>query len=287
MHKVLVIVVCYNGLAYLERCLGSAVKAGGDLFVVDNASSDGSADWIRENYPDAVLIESSENLGFAKANNLGMEYALKHGYPYVYLLNQDAWIADDALVKMTGVAVRHPGVALFSPMQIKADHSGYDARFEKNVIRKVSTSDDEVSIVPYVMAAHWLIPRRTLETVGGFATIFPLYGEDENYCDRARYKHMNIAIVPSVTAVHDRAERQDPLEKRIHRDYYMGSLRRLCNPNVHLALVVPYIMLFTFVKAVKYRSFLPFKAFGKLMKMLPEIDRVRVSSLERYAFIDH
>ena len=286
MHKVLVIVVVYNGMAWLERCLGSALKAGGDIFVVDNDSSDGSADYVAAHFPTAHLVRSAENLGFAKANNLGMQYALKHGYPYVYLLNQDAWIPEDALEVMTAVAVRHPGVALFSPMQMKADMSGYDPRFEKNVVRRISSKDEDVCIVPYVMAAHWLLPRRTLETVGGFAPIFPLYGEDENYCDRARFNKMNVAIVQSVKAVHDRAEREEGLDKRIHRDYYMGSLRRLCNVNLSLWLTLPYVLLFTVVKSIKYKSWRPWNAFAALLRMLPEIKRTRSAGLQHYAFLE-
>ena len=278
--------VVYNGMAWLERCLGSALKAGGDLYVVDNASEDGSADFVESAFPQAHLVRSQHNLGFAKANNMGMEYALDHGYAYVYLLNQDAWIPEDALEQMTAVAVRHPGVAIFSPVQMKADMSGYDPRFEKNVVRRVTSRDDSVSIVPYVMAAHWLLPRRTLETVGGFAPIFPLYGEDENYCDRARRLKMRIAIVPAVKAVHDRAEREEDLDKRIHRDYFMGSLRRLCNVNVQLWFSVLYVLLFTAVKSMKYKSFVPWKKFATLMKLLPEIRSVRATSSQRYAFLN-
>ena len=285
MHKVLAIVVIYNGRRYLDRCLGSVLKAGGDLYVVDNASEDGSAEYVKENFPTAHLVVNEENVGFAKANNQGMEYALEHGYPYVYLLNQDAWIPEDAFTVMTGVAIRHPGVAIFSPMQMKADSQEFDTRFEKNVARRVTSSDSEVSIVPYVMAAHWLLPRRTIETVGGFAPIFPLYGEDENYCDRARHMRMNVAIVPSVSAVHDRADREDPLEKRIYRDYYMGSLRRLCDINLNIALCVLYVFVFTIVKSIRYRSLKPWKGFVALMKMLPEVMRIRKESEEKHAFI--
>ena len=285
MHKVLVIVVLYNGREYVDRCLGSALKAGGDLYVVDNASEDGSGEYVKEQFPSAHLVCNQENIGFAKANNMGMEYALEHGYSYVYLLNQDAWIPEDALTVMTGVAIRHPGVAIFSPLQMKADMSGYDPRFEKNVARRVSTSDSEVSIVPYVMAAHWLLPRRTIETVGGFAPIFPMYGEDENYCDRAKHMRMNVAIVPSVKAVHDRGRREDPLQKRIHRDYYMASLRHLCNVNLHIALCVPYVFIYTIVKSIRFKSIEPWKGFVSLMKQLPEVMRIRKESAERHAFL--
>ena len=150
MKKVLVIVVTYNGKQWLSRCLGSvsavgvpvsavgvpetvpptANKAqnevGGtetvpstalnvDLFVLDNDSTDGSADYVQANFPAAKLIRSAENLGFSKANNLGMQYALDHGYDYVYLLNQDAWLEEGALDKLVSTAESHPEYAVLSP----------------------------------------------------------------------------------------------------------------------------------------------------------------------------
>ena len=89
MKDVLVIVVTYNGRPWIERCLGS-VYADADLFVVDNDSGDGSADYVQAHFPEARLVRSADNLGFSKANNLGLRYAMEKGYRYVYLLNQDA-----------------------------------------------------------------------------------------------------------------------------------------------------------------------------------------------------
>ena len=115
MNRVLVIVVTYNGMKWLDRCLGSV--AGADVFVVDNDSTDGSADYIQGHFPQAILIRSAENLGFSKANNLGFEYALKKGYDYVYLLNQDAWLEAGALETLVAAADSHPEYAVLSPLQ--------------------------------------------------------------------------------------------------------------------------------------------------------------------------
>ena len=106
MNRVLVIVVTYNGMKWLDRCLGSV--EGAHIFVVDNDSTDGSADYIHGHFPQVKLIRSAENLGFSKANNLGFEYALKKGYDYVYLLNQDAWLATGALETLVAAADSHP-----------------------------------------------------------------------------------------------------------------------------------------------------------------------------------
>ena len=82
MKRVLVIVVTYNGMQWLQRCLDSVV-ADADLYVFDNASTDGSADYVESHYPQALLVRSAVNLGFSKPNNLGMRYALdKGGVPH-------------------------------------------------------------------------------------------------------------------------------------------------------------------------------------------------------------
>ncbi|MBO6220446.1 MAG: glycosyltransferase, partial [Bacteroidales bacterium] len=82
MRKLLVIIVTYNGMRWLERCLDSVVSstAQADIFVCDNCSEDGSADFVQRRYPQAVLVRSESNLGFARANDRGFKYALENGY---------------------------------------------------------------------------------------------------------------------------------------------------------------------------------------------------------------
>ena len=269
--KILVIVVTYNGLKWLDRCLGSvqASEVPADLYVWDNDSTDGSADFVQSRFPEAKLVRSADNLGFAEANNMGMRYALSHGYDYVYLLNQDAWLDPATLGTLVAASEAHPGYAVLSPLQMTDGFATLDKQFEK-ILR--SAQNDTVS---RVMAAHWLVPRKALETIGLFSELFPLYGNDDNWCDRARYHGFKIGIVPQARAVHDRAQREESKEKIIFRNYYMGSLVRLCDINRPLWERFLFVCLFTAVKAVKYGSILPFKHFGSLCKMLPEIKKAR------------
>ncbi|MBQ9410238.1 MAG: glycosyltransferase, partial [Bacteroidales bacterium] len=159
MKRVLVIVVTYNGMKWLERCLGSVSAVTGpkdvpqtaktaqnavtgptagpptapaaDLYVWDNDSTDGSADFVEANYPQAKLVRSAENLGFSKPNNMGMQYALEHGYDYVYLLNQDAWLESGALEKLVAAAEAHPEYAVLSPLQMTDGYKELDRQFRK------------------------------------------------------------------------------------------------------------------------------------------------------------
>ena len=135
MSKVLVIVVTYNGLPWLERCLSSVTPdlIGGlqtDVFVWDNASTDGSADFVASRFPQAHLVRSSENALFARPNNEGLRWALDHGYDYAYILNQDAWLEPGALETLLQAASEHPEYALLSPLQLAPDGS-LDANFAK------------------------------------------------------------------------------------------------------------------------------------------------------------
>jgi GT2 family glycosyltransferase len=302
--KILVIVVTFNGLRWLDRCLGSvrASEVPADLYVWDNDSTDGSADFVAGHFPEARLVRSADNLGFAEANNMGMEYALDKGYDYVYLLNQDAWIEPATLGTLVAAHQAHPEFAVLSPLQMTDGFLDLDRQFgrirsvrgnslfpnlchprhhkREGPFREGSRSDDSgressPESVSRVMAAHWLVSREALEKVGVFSRLFPIYGNDDNWCDRARYHGYKVGIVPAARAVHDRAYREEPKEKVIYRNYYMGSLVRLCDINRPLWERFLYVCLFTLVKAVKYGSILPFRHFRSLVRMLPEIRQAR------------
>ena len=270
MKKVLVIVVTYNGLKWLDRCLGS-VAADADLYVFDNDSTDGSADFVAGHYPSAKLVRSADNLGFSKPNNLGMQYALDKGYEYVYLLNQDAWLEAGALDKLLAFARTHPEYGLLSPLQMTDGYLSLDKNFSKYYNKKE---------IHYIMAAHWLVPTAVIRRIGLFnEELFPLYGQDDDWCHRLEYYGLKVGIVPEARAVHDRAFRKESKERLVFRNYYTGSLVRLANPNRPLWLQWAYVLLFTLVKSAKYGSLLPFKYFGTLCKQRPLIERHREESV--------
>lgn len=272
--KILVIVVTYNGMPWLERCLGSvlASETPADLYVWDNDSTDGSADFVEGHFPQAKLVRSADNLGFAEGNNMGLRYALERGYHYVYLLNQDAWIEPSTLGTLVAAQQAHPEFGVLSPLQMTDGFVDYDRAFAK--ILRFAQNDT----VRHVMAAHWLVSRECLEKVGLFAPLFPIWGNDDNYCDRVRYHGLQVGIVPEARAVHDRAFREEPKDKVILRNYYYGSLVRLCDPNRPLWERFLFVCLFTLVKTIKYGSTLPLKYFRTLCRMLPEIKETRVQA---------
>ena len=218
--KLFVIIVTYKGRQWYDRCFGSLRESTIPVqtIVVDNASNDGTIEYIREHYPEIHLIESKENLGFGRANNIAMRYAMDHGCDYVFLLNQDAWVETDTFEKLVDIHQRYPEYGLLGPVQVNAEKTKVLGGVVKFLINPDNVnlnlfSDlmmgkvDEVYPVAEINAAAWLLPRTTLETVGGFDPLFLHYGEDWNYLSRVLYHQQKVGLTPHVMVVHDCKDR--------------------------------------------------------------------------------
>ena len=221
--SVFVVVVTYNsGHEWLDQCLGSLrlSKVPLQCIVIDNASNDDSVEYIRANYPEVELITSSENLGFAKANNLGISKALAAGAEHVFLLNHDAWFVGDCLEQLVKLQQQSPEFGILSPVHL----NGSGERLDWNFTKYISSCHDEgrqlytqlikgeplhaIYQVDFVNAAAWLISRACLLQVGLFDTeLFVHYGEDTHYAQRVNYHQFKIGVVPRCFIHHDREER--------------------------------------------------------------------------------
>lgn len=219
-YKVFVIIVAFKGKQWYDRCFQSSRESALPLvtIVVDNASNDGTIDYIKQNYPEIILIESKENLGFGRANNLGMRYALDHGCDYVFLLNQDAWIEPDTIGKLIDVHHSNPEFGILSPMHLNAEKDSIESALLSFLNDKINTDGSLLNDLyfgrlkdwyetRYVNAAAWLLPRKTLETIGGFDPVFLHYGEDDNYMQRVLYHGLKIVVCPKSRVVHDTVRR--------------------------------------------------------------------------------
>lgn len=292
MPKLLTIIVTYNAMRWVDRCLGSvkASSVSSDIFIVDNGSTDGTRDYIAENYPEAILIRSDVNLMFGRANNLGLEYALKNGYDYVYLLNQDAWVVPDAFENLIAASATYPEYGILSPLQMKSDGESYERLFGHLIIEKMPDGflKREICDVGFVQAAHWMLPRRCIETVGGFSPSFPHYGEDNNYCQRAIFHGFRIGVVPAAKAVHDAANGALVTNSQKRYRHFITFLIYLSDPNDSQSLFS--LLWFTLRRAkglaVEGKSLTSFGGYFKALDHLRQIRRNRrLSMTEKCAFL--
>lgn len=226
-------------MQWISQCLESC--AGYKIFVVDNASTDGTPDFIIRNYASATLIRSKDNLGFGKANNIGIAKALEEGYKNVFLLNQDAYIVENTIETLERVHALNPQFGILSPIHLNGSGTKLDKRFAQHLSYEKNTdfySDyvlnrpkATIYEIPFVNAAGWFVSNECLKTVGGFDPLFFHYGEDDNYCQRVRFHKYKIGVVPGTFIKHDREERLikqpknpdktflDTLERRLKKRY--------------------------------------------------------------------
>ncbi len=214
--KVYAIIVTYNGMFWYDRCFGSLRQSEipVQVVVVDNASTDDTVEYIRTHFPEVHLIASDVNLGFGQGNNKGIRYALDNDADYVFLLNQDAWIEPDTIKTLIEAHIKNPVYGILSPMHLNADKSAIEQGMIVFLTLPEHTPNEiisdfylglkkEVYDTNYVLAAAWLLPIKTIDSVGGFDPLFFHYGEDDNYLSRVLYHGFKVGIVPKVTICHD------------------------------------------------------------------------------------
>lgn len=230
------IVVTYNAMRkqWIDRCISSlhASTVPTEILVVDNCSTDGTRSYIPETYPDVIWLPQEKNLGFGQANNLGINYALKHQADYVLLLNQDAAISSEAIEKMLAVS---DGKSLLSPIHLNGDGSRLDFDFKYSLTRSDNSLFDDLLtgkvlqnsyITGEICAACWFIPVQLLLTIGGFNPLFYHYSEDNNYYYRTVYHHIKTIVVPQAKMYHDRlmyGNEQAYNHKLVYRDLLLHA----------------------------------------------------------------
>lgn len=289
MARVLVVIVTFNALKWIQKALRSVEKSSlpADVLVIDNGSTDGTLPLIRTDYPRTRIIETGENLGFGAANNRGLRIAHDECYDFVYLMNQDAWLQKDTLEKL--VVAHKPEWGILSPEQLNA-HGKRDKRFRKKCGKYVDAAlkgyhnDTLVVEVPFVMAAHWLVSREAIATVGGFSPAFTQYGEDDNWIDRLHFHKMRCGVVPAASAVHDRGGRKLPREKKMQLKC-IATVVKVSDPNRNWRWVRVREVLELVGMGLKNFSAIPWKFIQELRSRFPELKELRDASMEKRAFL--
>lgn len=202
-------------MQWIDTCLKSIVNSSTklDIIVIDNNSSDGTVSYIKKQYPEIILFEQKTNLGFGKANNLGMSHALNNNCDYVFLLNQDAYLEVDSIGRMIEVHKENSEYGILSPIHLNGSGNKLDKNFSSyvaydsnNFFHRDALKNEMKPVydVSFVNAAAWLLPVSTLKIIGGFDPIFFHYGEDDNYCQRVLFHSLKIGVVSNSYVKHDR-----------------------------------------------------------------------------------
>ena len=228
--KVFVIIVTYNGARWIDKNITSLLASSYpvSIIAIDNNSTDNSVALL-EKYPQVQLVKSPENLGFGKANNIGMQMALEQGADHLFLLNQDAWVFDDTVASLLDTMALHKNCGIISPAHYIANETTLDANFKTYLGRSEVLDPQGLFVSKFVNAAAWMISRECVGKVGFFEPLFGHYGEDRNYCDRVLYHGFRIMIDTRSKIVHDRKITRN-FDKDLTQSQYK-ILATLIDPN--------------------------------------------------------
>ncbi len=226
-----VIIVNYNVRQFLENALTSIYRAmegiEGEVFVVDNASDDGSVEMVRTKFPAVRLIESPKNLGFAKANNTALKQAKGR---YLVLINPDTIVQEDTFSVMMRFFEENPDVGLAGCKILNPDGSfqlpcrrsfptpwvaftkifGLAGMFPKSRLfgkyNLTYLSEDETYEVDAVSGSFMVLRREVYEKIGGLDETFFMYGEDLDWCYRVSQAGYKVYYVHSTKIIHFKGE---------------------------------------------------------------------------------
>lgn len=220
------IIVNWNTKKLLEQAIASIYKHAKDInyeiIVVDNASTDGSAEHVKRKFPKVKLIINNQNLGFAKANNQAIKIAKGE---FIFLLNSDAYLIDESLKNLITRARQIPNLGAIAPQILNEDRSiqqsvGYNPDLVR-VILWMSFIDDlpfgdflkpyhvdhdrfykKEHKVDWITGAAFMIPRNVIAKVGLLDANIFMYGEDVDWCLRIKYAGFEIYYSPAARLIH-------------------------------------------------------------------------------------
>jgi N-acetylglucosaminyl-diphospho-decaprenol L-rhamnosyltransferase len=227
MPRLSIIVVTYNSGAHIDACLRSLVECpfqvDREIVVVDNASSDGTAAGIRAGWSGVRVIDAGANLGFARANNLGIQQSFG---PLILLLNPDTVVPVGAIDRLVASLDARPDVAIVGPRLVNADGraelsfgrmmSPLAELRQKFLVRGsnraglvamyVESATRREREVDWVSGACLLVHRSDAEAVGLMDERYFMYAEDVDFCAAVRARGRRVLFTPAAEVIHLRGQ---------------------------------------------------------------------------------
>lgn len=215
--KVAIILLNWNQEADTSECLKSLAKidhGNYEIVLVDNASRDGSADKIKNKFPNITLIKNPENLGFAEGNNVGLRYFAGKEIDYFLLLNNDTIVKNDFLSKLVEAGENDPSAGVLGPKIYFFDHpdeiwfaGGYFNRitgktYHRGLGEKDTGQYDSPVRADFVSGCAMLVRKNVMDQLKGLDPDYFFSHEDVDLCLRAGRLGAKIVYVPGSVVWH-------------------------------------------------------------------------------------
>jgi len=241
-----ILLLSWNVRDLLRTCLAHLPLARPEveIIVVDSASTDGSAEMVRDEFPQVQLIASSENLGYSRGNNLGLRAAAGR---YLFILNPDTEIVGDAVAQMLAYLEAHPRVGVLGPQLISPDQTVQSTRrrfptlatafFESTWFQSLAPRrwlddyyardlpDEAVAEVDWVIGAALCVRREAYEQVGGLDENFFMYSEELDWCRRLKAAGWKVVYFPPAQVIHHEGRSSEQVPAATHIRFNSSKVR--------------------------------------------------------------
>lgn len=245
-----IVIVTYNSARYIDACLASLPAACAHLryetIVVDNASTDNTTALVRKQHPSVRIIDSGANLGFSKANNLGLAASTGTN---VVILNPDTVADPSSITNLVEFLRAHPDVGIVAPQLLNPDRTdqGTARAFptpaaallgRRSPLTRIWPNNPwsrryligrdhrggEAFAVDWVSGACFMIRRDLARATGGFDEGFFMYWEDADWCRRVKGTGARVMCEPRATVVHDEGAQRQPTPRQV-RTFHASAYR--------------------------------------------------------------
>jgi N-acetylglucosaminyl-diphospho-decaprenol L-rhamnosyltransferase len=297
-----VVIVSYEVRELLLACLYSIEKAPGgieniEIIVVDNNSSDGSAEAVRQNFPYVKVIDNKFNSGFSAGNNQGI--ALAKG-KYIFLLNPDTEVVGDALHDLERYLDNHPACSLVAPQLLNSDGSIQVSAWKNHrvstlivetfylhkFINTINYPPDcfEREFEPLSLSGAALFFRKSLTEEIGMLDEQLFWMEDIDFCFRARQRG-KLAYFLNAKVVHHSGQSQKKNYNISISNQLISKLKYFRKHTGRLAAGLANLSCFLFVCS-RILAFSVVSPFGKLYRMKAKAYFYTFSKLMRYLILN-
>ncbi len=305
MNSISVIIVTYNAMSWTERCLLplKELPVQHRVYIIDNGSTDGTQEFIKERCPAFKFYQSEQNLGFGKANNIGLKMALEDECTHFLLLNQDAHIKWKDITSLADLHKRNPEYGIISPLQLY-DAETVDFLHLKSLMKQsfsyindliCANKLSDIYDIGYTNAAIWMLSRECLRKVGGFDPLFPHYGEDNDYSMRVNYFGLKVGLAPHIRGYHFRNQLKTDSTEKTENVYFTQFLVRVKNMNANISVSFFRILSELFrssIGRVIGRKGLAnnhsWKAFFRVLKLRSKIKRnIQINKSQTFSYLSY
>ncbi len=280
-----IIIVNYNVKEFIQNLIHSIEKASRNLLyeiiIVDNASDDGSVEFIREKFPAVKLIVNSHNLGFSKANNIGLKEAKGD---FILLINPDTIVSEDTFEVLINCLKEHDevgmvGCKILNPdgtLQLACRRSfpgpwvsfckvtGLSTLFPKSKLfakyNLTYLNENQTYEVDAVSGSFMMIKREVYEKIGGLDETFFMYGEDLDWCYRIQKAGYKVYYVHSTQIIHYKGEstRRSSIDET---KYFYNAMHLFVKKHLSNSFLVEFILR----SAIIFRESFAFLGRAKLI----------------------